>query len=175
MFSLTACWSLPLPAWICCAEKPVEEEASERERSGARRSRTGSCGSVGAIWGIGEWRLPARGRWSGTGNMFGTEARKESRNTSTGIGTRFATQKAKSLGSNSWPKICVPSVEVATGSTSSEGRYLVASDDARAVIMDVDKLFKLPALPASAGQKRKFTDAPSPGQTTLHLPPLPGR
>ena len=30
--------------------------------------------------------------------------------------------------------------------------------------MDVDKMFKLPALPASAGQKRKFTDAPSPGR-----------
>ena len=29
--------------------------------------------------------------------------------------------------------------------------------------MDVDKMFKLPALPASAGQKRKFTDAPHPG------------
>ncbi|ORX34896.1 Catenin-beta-like protein [Kockovaella imperatae] len=28
--------------------------------------------------------------------------------------------------------------------------------------MDVDKLFKLPSLPASAGQKRKFTDIPSP-------------
>ncbi|CAD6573561.1 MAG: hypothetical protein TREMPRED_000856 [Tremellales sp. Tagirdzhanova-0007] len=28
--------------------------------------------------------------------------------------------------------------------------------------MDVDKMFKLPALPASAGQKRKFNDAPSP-------------
>jgi len=30
--------------------------------------------------------------------------------------------------------------------------------------MDVDKMFKLPALPASAGQKRKFTDAPTPGK-----------
>lgn len=30
--------------------------------------------------------------------------------------------------------------------------------------MDVDKLFKLPALPASAGQKRKFADAPTPGK-----------
>lgn len=30
--------------------------------------------------------------------------------------------------------------------------------------MDVDKMFKLPALPSGAGNKRKFPDAPAPGQ-----------
>lgn len=29
--------------------------------------------------------------------------------------------------------------------------------------MDVDKMFKLPALPAAAGQKRRMPDAPAPG------------
>lgn len=29
--------------------------------------------------------------------------------------------------------------------------------------MDVDKMFKLPSLPASAGMKRKMPDAPTPG------------
>ena len=33
--------------------------------------------------------------------------------------------------------------------------------------MDVDKMFKLPSLPASIGQKRKFTDKPSPGAGPL--------
>jgi hypothetical protein len=31
------------------------------------------------------------------------------------------------------------------------------------VKMDVDKMFKLPALPSGAGNKRKFPDAPAPG------------
>ena len=29
--------------------------------------------------------------------------------------------------------------------------------------MDVGKMFKLPALPAAAGMKRKMPDAPTPG------------
>ncbi|ORY30833.1 putative beta-catenin-like protein 1 [Naematelia encephala] len=36
--------------------------------------------------------------------------------------------------------------------------------------MDVDKMFKLPALPASAGQKRKFTDKPSPEMLKKYKP-----
>jgi hypothetical protein len=32
--------------------------------------------------------------------------------------------------------------------------------------MDVDKMFKLPALPSGAGNKRKFPDAPAPGKSS---------
>jgi hypothetical protein len=37
-------------------------------------------------------------------------------------------------------------------------------------VMDVSKMFKLPNLPASAGQKRKFTDAPTPGTWQIDTP-----
>jgi hypothetical protein len=36
--------------------------------------------------------------------------------------------------------------------------------------MDVDKMFKLPALPSGAGNKRKFPDAPAPGQSSCFRP-----
>lgn len=36
--------------------------------------------------------------------------------------------------------------------------------------MDVDKMFKLPALPSGAGNKRKFPDAPAPGESSYQQP-----
>jgi hypothetical protein len=35
--------------------------------------------------------------------------------------------------------------------------------------MDVNKMFKLPQLPSGAGHKRKFPDAPAPGQSPIRV------